>query len=304
MAFPVGLALSNEARSLYVVNSDFDLRFNGGTVMVLDTDAIQRWLPRACNTDAECEDGTSCAEDGGALGLCVDSSGSPCGGRARATAAESFNYPGPCSTLPLDTPGILRASAVINPFVADVRFVPGNEERGARIVMPVRGDATLHWADVHDDVLDAGPVLDCGQTQAEPSCDSDHRLGDEAHERTLNGDKLPTEPFGIAVSRDGETIFVGHQSQGSGMCSTSVLARVRPPRRSVPNPPTSSGGSPCKSDRVPPTRLSAGRIAGVARSQSQQWPIRRSPSISESRGKISLTIKQRSPAGGVMLTLP
>ncbi len=236
MNYPVGVALSNEGHSLFVVNSDFDLRFNTGTVQVLDTEVILEHLPRACLVDADCSGGRRCAGDGAeadasTFGLCVDSAGSPCGDLPLATAADEFSYPGPCTALPLGVAGLQQASAVINPFVADVKYVPGNGRRGARILMPVRGDATLHWAAVHDDVLGSGPVLDCGQTKGNARCDSDHRLGDEDRERTADDDKLPTEPFGIAVSSDGEAIFVGHQSQGS--VSVFDNAQSAPRLRSV-----------------------------------------------------------------------
>ncbi len=40
--FPVGLALDNESRFLYVANSDFDLQFNAGTLQSLDLEGAPR----------------------------------------------------------------------------------------------------------------------------------------------------------------------------------------------------------------------------------------------------------------------
>src|SRR5512139_163479 len=52
--FPVGLAMSPGAKRLYVVNSDFDLQYNGGAVQALDLDRVRQVIPKACSVDAEC----------------------------------------------------------------------------------------------------------------------------------------------------------------------------------------------------------------------------------------------------------
>ncbi len=214
--FPVALALGEGGQRLYVANSDFDLRFNDGVVQVLDVDAVLEHLPVRCQSDADCDGGLTCDDGGEAEGvgtyLCVDGDASPCGALAQSTPAERFNHPGPCEALALDDSLILDA-ARIGPFVADIRYVPAAEGRDARILMPVRGDATLHWADVEASPGD-GPVLDCGQ-RGTGVCDADHRRGDQKSEQTSTGDGLPTEPFGIAVGEGGSAIFIGHQSQGS-----------------------------------------------------------------------------------------
>ncbi len=220
MNFPVGLALSNEGRRLYVVNSDFDLRYNGGIVQVLDADAIAAHLPKNCDVDGDCDAGLHCQnqpdENGPATFQCVDEAGSPCGELGVQSYAARFDHPGVCEPLPLSAAGLLLDSARIGPFVADVRYVPASDDgrRPARLLMPVRGDATLHWADVEDDTMGTGPVLECGQG-ADKTCDADHRRGDESRESAADGEMLPTEPFGIAVSPGGEAVFVGHQSQGA-----------------------------------------------------------------------------------------
>lgn len=214
--FPVGVALSSGGTRLYVASSNFDLRFDGGVVQVLDADVIGRYLPRSCLEDRDCDGGLRCdSPDGEVMGRCVDDGGSWCGALGEQTAAQRLTHPGPCGALPLSTPGLLLDGAIIAPFVADVRYVPASGDgRPARIVMPVRGDATLHWADVEDDVAGRGPLLDCGQ-RSDDKCDADHRRGDQSSEATPDGEGLPTEPFGIAVGDQGDVIFVGHQSQGA-----------------------------------------------------------------------------------------
>lgn len=245
--YPVGLALSAAGSRLYVASSNFDLRFSGGVVQVLDTDVIRQYLPQYCRTDDECDAGEHCAEATAETPFqCVDDSGSWCGALGEQTVAERLTHPGPCGPLRLSTPGLLLDSAIIAPFVADVRYVPASEEgRPARIVMPVRGDATLHWADVEDDVAGTGPLLDCGQGP-EGRCDADHRRGDQSSEATATGETLPTEPFGIAVGDHGDAIFVGHQSQGavSVFENTNEGPRLRSVLRGLPSNPTGLAAIP------------------------------------------------------------
>lgn len=216
--FPVGLALSPNGTRLYVANSDYDLRYNSGVLQVLDTDAIRAHLPQHCRTDDDCSGGTTCA-NGTATGVpvtftCVDASGSWCGELGPRQLTGALSNPGPCAPVPLSR-NLVLASARIAPFVADLRYVPAGPNREARLVLPVRGDATLHWADVEDDVAGSGPLLDCGQARDGAPCDANHRRGDQRSEAAPDGTKLPTEPFGIAVSDDGGAVFLGHQSQGS-----------------------------------------------------------------------------------------
>src|SRR5512144_2675937 len=52
--FPTGLAVSKDSRFLYVVNSDFDLQFNAGSLQSLDMEHIRRLVPRGCTKDADC----------------------------------------------------------------------------------------------------------------------------------------------------------------------------------------------------------------------------------------------------------
>jgi hypothetical protein len=83
----------------------------------------------------------------------------------------------------------------------------------ARLFLPVRGDATLHWADVEQDIAGRGPVLECGQGQGN-TCDDNHRRGDRADEGQLPDERAPTEPFSVAVSSDGRAVVVAHQQRG------------------------------------------------------------------------------------------
>jgi len=92
------------------------------------------------------------------------------------------------------------------------------------LFVPVRGDATLHWADVEDEQGGVSGALyrdgngrrryiDCGQ-QSGNECDGAHRRGDESGEASASGRELPIEPYGVAVSDDGEAVVTTHQSSG------------------------------------------------------------------------------------------
>jgi hypothetical protein len=217
--FPTAVALSSGGNRLYVVNNDTDLQYNSGSLLVLDAERIRKAMPQACWTDADCSGGRSCdADAAGQSGtfLCVDKKGSPCGDLGVASAADQSTAPAPCGPLELDD-SLVIDGARIAPFVSDVQYVRWTEagKTRARIVMPSRGDATLHWADVEDDLVaaDKARALDCGQrNNTKQECDADHRRGNDPSERTPAGAYLATEPSGIAVSRDGHLIVMGHQN--------------------------------------------------------------------------------------------
>ncbi|HET9955113.1 MAG TPA: hypothetical protein VFQ61_11450, partial [Polyangiaceae bacterium] len=79
-----------------------------------------------------------------------------------------------------------------------------------RIFVPVRGDATLHWADVGPD----GHVA-CGQENNGGACDDLHRAGNDPEQENTRDLRLGAEPFGIAASWNGEAIMVTNQTSGA-----------------------------------------------------------------------------------------
>src|SRR5690606_13480013 len=100
--FPVGVALGQGADRLYVANSDSDLRYNGGTVVVLDAERIRSFLPVWCTADSDCSGRASrcvgASQDDSAVvtGMCVDASGSPCGELDLQGPSRQFEAPGLC----------------------------------------------------------------------------------------------------------------------------------------------------------------------------------------------------------------
>jgi hypothetical protein len=230
--FPVGLAVSGGGNALYAVNSDFDLQWNGGTLQSYDLFAIRRDTGRLVQAQLAGGAGVN------ALGL---------------NLVEPY-YPGQCLTgLPLpgtdagfpsivlnpggrippneacapavDSSSYVRSSRIIGAFATDLQLQTSNGVVGTRLFMPVRGNATLTFADVAvDDPTQPPPnegvttapvagVFDllCGQ-QSDDRCDDVHLVGNNG---LASGDTrhvtLPGEPYGMAQTPDGTAIAMTHQ---------------------------------------------------------------------------------------------
>ncbi|HVW25965.1 MAG TPA: hypothetical protein VHC69_11395 [Polyangiaceae bacterium] len=222
---------------MYVANSDFDLQFNAGSVQVYDLEAIRNKVPVYCNDDTVCTDkgyvscdltgkGTaSGGKDGAPTHRCVDKKNNPCaaaGTSVQSVADQSFT-PGLCAYLepaPLLYGGVQKGTVAIGAFATDLLYAtnPLKEGKGARLFVPVRGDATLHWITVDDDTSadlpngksgvypdgsdhSTGVALDCGQSGPTNTCDENHRRGQGTNEAVLTDPtfNLPPEPFGVAL---------------------------------------------------------------------------------------------------------
>jgi hypothetical protein len=231
--FPVGLALTPGGTRLYVVNSDFDLQYNGGALQALDLTRVREVVPKACDEDADCsESGRVCDllptdENGGQPSRwCVDASGphagKPCGPYGEKGPASKLLFPGRCGHVnhlrPQDGgPSLVVGKVGIGAFATDVIYRSRPTGPGGRLFIPVRGDATLHYIDVVDDSeAPAVPFeLDCGQGANGGDCDDAHRRGDDPDQENTRDLRLAPEPFGIAATPDGEAIVVTHQTEGA-----------------------------------------------------------------------------------------
>src|SRR5690606_32533316 len=93
--YPVGVALGASGDRLYVASSDFDLQYNGGTVLVVDAVAVRKLLPTWCTSSDDCSGSDTCAGfEGGLSGTCVDADGSPCGALGERSAGQQAATPG------------------------------------------------------------------------------------------------------------------------------------------------------------------------------------------------------------------
>ncbi len=225
--FPVGLAVSSAGNALYAANSDFDLQWNGGTLQSYDLFLIRQntgqlilaneggppppsdisfltpWQPN-------CQNPTTLVDQNGIrIGL----------GEACAPPVDSTKY--------------VRDSAVIGAFATDLQLQTADGVVGHRLFAPVRGDATLTWADVGADTATGNPfLLNCGQAANGGLCDATHHAGNDPNEPgDTRAATMPGEPFGMAQTEDGTAIAVTHQSE----TETSLLLAADPPRSTDPS---------------------------------------------------------------------
>ncbi len=237
--FPVGLTVSRGGNVLYVVNSDFDLQWNGGTVQSYDLHAIRR--DAAISAAGYSLSNQLPFPPGGGAALFFDGGQAPPGADPCAQGRFVFLADGglvsACSPY-VDSSVYQKDSVTIGAFATDIQIAQridayGSTVRGSRLFIPVRGDASLTWIDVVPDTdpptdgqaacdADAGAAtcyapftLTCGQASNGGRCDAAHHAGVDPNEpgntRNLT---MPGEPFAMAQSSDGTAIVITHQSEG------------------------------------------------------------------------------------------
>jgi hypothetical protein len=237
--FPTGLALDTPPpllidgkpilvppAYLYVASSDFDLQYRSSGLISFDLDAVRAKLPRNCSTIDDCETGERCDTPEGAKAdvpdlpasyvasyLCVTSGAlQPCGEAGERDPADRLLYPGRCGSF--DQAQFIHSVVGIGAFASDVIYAanPAAEADGthkARLFLPVRGDATLHWIDLDDG------KLKCDQESTDDdSCGQSHRAGHDTA-TTPNNIYQPSEPFAIAATENGKYLAMTNQTSGS-----------------------------------------------------------------------------------------
>lgn len=172
---------ADRPRYALIANSNFDLRYNGGSLQLYNLDALA-----GCVRDLECE---SLLDDCGDV---VDQ-----------------NLPGVEGTI--ECPGLFVDEVVIGSFADSIALSPDQ----SRVYLPVRSDANLSFVNL-DMSAPVGAdgraaMLDCGQG-ADRRCTRDFNRGDEA-EANRRGIELPADPVDIYVGSL-ETDFL--RSAGSG----------------------------------------------------------------------------------------
>jgi hypothetical protein len=237
--FPVGLAVSAGGNALYAVNSDFDLQWNGGTLQSYDLFAIRRDTARLVQAQLAGGAGVNALGlnlvEPYYLGQCLTGQPAPDGGGAFPTIVSNPGGdipPGEACAPAVNSTGYETSSAVIGAFATDLQLQTVNGVVGHRLFMPVRGNATLTFADVGTDDPTLAPAKDvtgggaaagvqplttdpftlqCGQG-GDDRCDATHLAGDNG---SVPGDTrnatLPGEPYGMAQSPDGTAIAMTHQ---------------------------------------------------------------------------------------------
>lgn len=202
--FPTGVAVSPTGNTLFVANSNFDLRFAAGTVQAFDLTRIRAEVQK-----------------------CIATRTSACFGA--------------------DAGQFLLSSVRIGAFASDLKVIPRLDTGGVqidptgakgRLVLPVRGDATLTLIDYEES--GAGVLLRCGRDAAVNAkgnaCAPEWRIGREpANARAIT---LGGEPFGVALpssftsvgyTDQGGIAAVVHQSSGDVSLFVGVSTEGSPP---------------------------------------------------------------------------
>lgn len=256
--YPVGLQVSAGGTVLYAVNSDFDLQFNGGTLQSYDLALIRRHAlmliadPRSLNVpildrdtlgDNPCPArspsfptlGETCAPP-------VDSSFYVRDAAVIGAFATDLLLSRPPSALvpqsarpqgPMGESPICPAPAFGSAGPGCPAFGP---RRFDRLFSPVRGNASLTWASIERDGPDSiapldptasyGPfAIQCGKDSS-GRCDGGHSAGSDPDELgNTRHITMPGEPFGAAMSEDGEAIVITHQNETKTSLFATGLSR-------------------------------------------------------------------------------
>ncbi len=247
--FPVSVTVNGTGEFLFVVNSDFDLRYSQGTIQSLDVARIRQLAQRVCSDDADCEDGETCDDeptsenDGSPSFSCVGSSGVPCEGVGEKSAEDLSYAPGRCAPIELDDPYDGGSSLIIDvaetsafatqglllkrPCFINGEIVRCPEDSGAqdqiqsangdtypeRLFVPVRGDTTIHYLDVDEEgrfFCGRGAEGEGVTTSTSLRCNTAHRISEGV---TLglssSGDLTEVERPPLPTSDDDEEVEEG-----------------------------------------------------------------------------------------------
>jgi hypothetical protein len=223
--FPVGLAVAvtvtpgGNVPVLYVVNSDFDLQYNGGTLQSYDLAAIRNDAASLIDDNLT---GTPPPDNFPFLPPFQWKAGCIVNPQADGTPLGEGCAP------PVDSTRYVRRTRVVGAFATQLQIsVSATPDGHRRLFFPVRGDASLTWADIGDP---ADPFnIACGQG-ADGRCDANHHAGNDPNQP---GDTrqvtMPGEPFGMAQTQDGTAIAITHQSDTKTSLLTTGLMTGMPP---------------------------------------------------------------------------
>jgi hypothetical protein len=221
--YPTGIAISPGRNALYVINSDFDLQFNAGTVQVVDLQMVRGIVKQIRDSlNAGLAPSDFCQNV--VLPQCSTLLPfAPCYGNLSANL-NTYLSPGACTPVAYSTP-FITAFATIGAFASGSVLAVNPMGEGIRLFVPVRGDPSITWFDVADDrkadFTGNEYQLDCGQTGDLNQCDDEHRMGVDPYDN-FRDVTLPVEPVGLDISDDGHAIVSAHQITGSPAVGLSI----------------------------------------------------------------------------------
>jgi YVTN family beta-propeller protein len=181
LVFPTGIAVSPDEKSLFVVNANSELRYDSGSVGVIDLATVQGVIDGWTSGSASVPSGCSQDTDHSETLICEESqffrgnAGVRLGNFATGIAMQDFS---------------------------------GGGATNLRLFVPTRGDPSVAWADFDGTNLhcNAGP-----DTYA--LCDDAHRLTSLHNDPDLVA--LPGEPFGVFADATDGFAMVTHLVTGA-----------------------------------------------------------------------------------------
>jgi DNA-binding beta-propeller fold protein YncE len=185
LAFPTGMKVSPDGKVLFVVNANSELRFDSGSLDVVDLGRVQGviapWLTYLGKPTAACTD----FADG-----VPSMAPSPAdGGKKLSCACDPNNT----QTLVCDEAYFINPNAGVRVgnFATDLSVQNlGSGANPLRVFVPTRGDPSVAWADFD------GTSLHCAAgSDPYPLCDDAHRLTSLYNDPDLEA--LPNEPFAV-----------------------------------------------------------------------------------------------------------
>lgn len=191
--YPTAVAVAPDDSVMFVVNGNSDLRYDSGTVSVLDLGIV----------DTVAANWT--------VGQVVPAN--PAGSDCSATTPDGS--PQCCSVDPNNAFSLIcdetqfmvpNAAARIGNFATDMS-IQDTQNGTLRLIIPTRGDPSITWADW------SGTALSCNADGKDfELCDDDHRIA--FLDNNSNIGVLPDEPFMVWASSSGEFAVVSHFSTG------------------------------------------------------------------------------------------
>jgi len=187
--FPTGAAVSPDDSILFVANANSELRYDSGTVGVLDLETVdvvaREWMlngtvPSGCGPDPDHAETLLCSREADFM---------------RADAA-----------------------ARIGNFATDIA-VQDTGDGTLRLIVPTRGDPSVAWLDWDGSQL----VCNKKSTQGFALCDEAHRLQFVHNDESLSG--LPDEPYDAFADSAGEFAIVTHLTTGAVTLIDSPIGR-------------------------------------------------------------------------------
>jgi DNA-binding beta-propeller fold protein YncE len=200
--FPTGIAVSPDEEVAFVVNANSELRWDSGSVMVLNLDQVQK-VVEEWNTMRIIPSGDLDMDGNGVY----DEDGNEIKAPDRHIGDETddcIQDPAYSETLECDEVQFFNQVAAINigNFATDISI----QDRGAgnlRLFVPTRGDPSITWANWDGNEL---TCVECDRTRK-------YVLSFLFNDDTLPG--IPEEPYNVYADSAGQYAMVTHLTTGA-----------------------------------------------------------------------------------------